>query len=99
MFLDHIWLVPLFPAFGAAMMFFFGRRMKKAAVSAVCVGAVVVAFVFACVAVVQYTHFAHGTGQPFEKIVYTWLGSGDAHLSFLKRDGTPAQFNADFGFL
>jgi NADH-quinone oxidoreductase subunit L len=99
MFLDHIWLIPLFPAFGAAMMFFFGRRMQKAAVSAVCVGAVVVAFVFACITVVEYTHFAHGTGQPFEKIVYTWLGSGDAHLSFLKRDGTPAQFNADFGFL
>jgi NADH-quinone oxidoreductase subunit L len=99
MFLDHIWFIPLFPAFGAAMMFFFGRRMQKAAVSAVCVGAVVVAFVFACFAVVEYTHFAHGTGQPFEKIVYTWLGSGDAHLSFLKRDGTPAQFNADFGFL
>ena len=99
MFLDHIWLIPLFPAFGAAMMFFFGRRMQKTAVSTVCVGVVVVAFVFACVTVVEYTHFAHGTGQPFEKIVYTWLGSGDAHLSFLKRDGTPAQFNADFGFL
>ena len=38
--------------------------------------------------VVEYTHFAHGTGQPFEKIVYTWLGSGDGHLNFTKRDGT-----------
>jgi len=98
-FLSRIWLIPLFPAAGAAIMFFFGRRMQKAAVSAVCVGAVVVAFAFACFTVVEYTHFAHGTGQPFEKIVYTWLGSGDANLSFLKRDGTPAQFNADFGFL
>ncbi len=99
MFLNHIWLIPLFPAFGAAIMFFFGRRLQKSAVSAVCVGAVVVAFLFACIAVVQYTHFAHGTGQPFEKIVYTWLGSGDGHLTFLKRDGTQAAFNADFGFL
>jgi len=99
MFLNHIWLIPLFPAFGAAMMFFFGRRLQKSAVSAVCVGAVVVAFVFACLAVVQYTHFAHGTGQPFEKIVYTWLGSGDSGISFVKRDGTTAQFNADWGFL
>ena len=98
-FLDHIWLIPLFPAFGAAMMFFFGRRMQKAAVSAVCVGAVVVAFLFACGAAWQYTQFAHGTGQPFEKVVYTWLGTGDAHFNFLKRDGTTAQFNADFGFL
>jgi NADH-quinone oxidoreductase subunit L len=99
MFLNHIWLIPLFPAFGAAMMFFFGRRLQKATVSAVCVGAVVVAFLFACLAVVQYTHLAHGTGQPFEKIVYTWLGSGDSHLAFVKKDGTAAQFNADFGFL
>src|SRR5271157_2956663 len=99
MFLNHIYLIPLFPAFGAAMMFFFGRKFQKATVNAVCVGAVVVAFLFACFTVVEYTHFAHGTGQPFEKIVYTWLGSGDGHLTFVKRDGTTAQFNADAGFL
>jgi NADH-quinone oxidoreductase subunit L len=99
LFLDHIWLIPLFPAFGAAIMFFFGRRLQKATVDAVCVGAVVIAFLFACFTVVEYTHFAHGTGHPFEKIVYTWLGSGDGHLNFTKRDGTLASFNADAGFL
>jgi NADH-quinone oxidoreductase subunit L len=99
LFLNHIYLIPLFPAFGAAMMFFFGRRMQKAAVSAVCVGVIVVAFLFACGAVWQYTQFAHGTGTPFEKVLYTWLGSGDSHLSFVKKDGAPAQFNVDFGFL
>ena len=99
MFLDHIWLIPLFPAFGAAIMFFFGRRLQKATVDAICVGAVVITFLFACFMVVEYTHFAHGTGQPFEKIVYTWLGSGDGHLNFTKRDGTLASFNADAGFL
>jgi NADH-quinone oxidoreductase subunit L len=99
LFLDHIWLIPLFPAFGAAIMFFFGRRLQKATVDAICVGAVVITFLFACFMVVEYTHFAHGTGQPFEKIVYTWLGSGDGHLNFTKRDGTLASFNADAGFL
>ena len=99
LFLDHIWLIPLFPAFGAAMMFFFGRRLQKAAVDAVCVGVVVLAFLFACFTVIEYTHFAHGTGRPFEKIVYTWLGSGDGHLNFSQRDGTLASFNADAGFL
>src|SRR6202158_2200049 len=99
LFLDHIWLIPLFPAFGAAMMFFFGRRLQKATVDAVCVGVVVVAFLFACFTVIEYTHFAHGTGRPFEKIVYTWLGSGDGHLNFSQRDGTLASFNADAGFL
>src|ERR1700676_4559335 len=99
LFLDHIWLIPLFPAFGAAMMFFFGRRLQKATVDTVCVGVVVLAFLFACFTVIEYTHFAHGTGRPFEKIVYTWLGSGDRHLNFSQRDGSLASFNADAGFL
>jgi NADH-quinone oxidoreductase subunit L len=99
LFLNHIYLIPLFPAFGAAIMFFFGRRLQKATVDAVCVGSIVVAFLFACFTVIEYTHFAHGTGQPFEKIVYSWLGSGDAQLNFARRDGTFATFNADVGFL
>jgi NADH-quinone oxidoreductase subunit L len=98
-FLNHIYLIPLLPAFGAAMMFFFGRRLQTATVNAICVGAVVLAFVFACFTVVEYTHFAHGTGRPFQQIVYTWLGSGDGHLNFVKRDGTLASFNVDTGFL
>jgi NADH-quinone oxidoreductase subunit L len=102
MFLTHIYLIPLFPAFGAAIMFFFGRRFQKATVNAVCVGAVVVAFLFGCGAVWQYTHWSSTPEhyhQPFQKIVYTWLGSGDGHLDFVKKDGTSASFNADAGFL
>jgi NADH-quinone oxidoreductase subunit L len=98
-FLDHIYLIPLFPAFGAVVMFFFGRRLRKITIDAFCVGTIVLAFLFACFTVVEYSHFAHGTGQPMEKIVYTWLGSGDAHLNFAKRDGSVATFNADAGFL
>ncbi len=98
-FLNHIYLIPLFPAFGAVIMFFFGRKLQKATVNAVCVGAVVVAFLFACLTVVEYTHFSHGTGQPFEKVVYTWLGTGDGHLTFAKKDGSPAPFNVEAGFL
>ena len=40
MFLENIYLVPLFPALGATLMFFFGRKLDKRTVSAVCVGAV-----------------------------------------------------------
>jgi hypothetical protein len=29
-FLSHIWLIPLLPAFGATIMFFFGRKLQKA---------------------------------------------------------------------
>src|SRR5216683_3320955 len=102
LFLDHIWLIPLLPAFGAVMMFFFGRRLQKATVDAVCVGMVVLAFLFGCGAVWQYTHWSatpEHYHQPKEVIVYTWLGSGDGHLNFAKRDGTLASFNADAGFL
>jgi NADH-quinone oxidoreductase subunit L len=100
LFLDHIWLIPLFPAVGAALMFFFGRRLQKGTVSAVCVGSVVLAFLMACGAVLQYTNWAPAHDhQPYEKILYTWLGSDTGHLNFQKSDGTPASFQADAGFL
>jgi NADH-quinone oxidoreductase subunit L len=99
-FLDHIWLIPLLPAVGAALMFFFGRKLQKATVSAVCVGSVVLAFLMACGAVLQYTNWAPAHDhQPYEKILYTWLGSDTGHLTFQKSDGTPASFQADAGFL
>ena len=99
-FLEHIWLIPLLPAFGAAMMFFFGRKLQKSAVSAVCVGVVVLAFIWSCGAVRQYMDYAHDVpGKPFEKIVYTWLGSDTGHLTYVTQTGTPADFKAEVGFL
>ena len=99
-FLDKIWLIPLLPAFGAAIMFFFGRRLQKRVVSAMCVGAVVLAFLFSCGAVVQYTHLAAANGhQPFEKTIYTWLGTDTGHTNYIKHDGATATFRADAGFL
>ena len=44
--------------------------------------------------------YAHDNpGKPFEKIVYTWLGTDTGHMNYVKRDGTPAPFQADAGFL
>jgi NADH-quinone oxidoreductase subunit L len=100
LFLNNIWLIPLLPALGAAVMFFFGRRLQKATVNAVCVGAVVLAFVMACGAVLQYTAWADANShRPFEKVIYTWLGSDTGHLDFVTHDGTLANFQADAGFL
>ncbi len=100
MFLTHIYLIPLFPALGAAIMFFFGRRLQKATVSAVCVGAVVLAFLMACGAVWQYTDWAPAHHrQPYETIVYTWLGTDIAHTNYVTHDGAQATFRADAGFL
>src|SRR5690349_3286158 len=99
-FLNHIWLVPLFPAFGAAIMFFFGRKLQQKTVNAVCVGAVVVAFLFSCVAVWQYTNYSRDNpGKPFQTILYTWLGTDTGHFNYVKRDGSVAPFQADAGFL
>ena len=100
LFLNNIYLIPLLPAFGAAIMFFFGRKLTKQTVSAVCVGVVVLAFLFACGAVLQYNAWADGhQHQPFERVVYTWLGSGTGHLNFLTKDGTSADFRIDAGYL
>jgi len=101
LFLDHIWLIPLLPAFGAAMMFFFGRKLQKSAVSAVCVGVVVVAFLWACGSVWQYASWAEAHGhQPYQQILYTWLGVDHGQLDYVMHDGkTLAPFHADAGFL
>ena len=100
LFLEHIWLIPLFPAAGAALMFFFGRKLQKSTVSAVCVGSVVLAFLMACGAVLQYVNWAPAHDhQPYQTILYTWLGSDTGHLNFQKADGTQASLQADAGFL
>ena len=100
LFLDHIYLIPLLPAFGAAIMFFFGRKLTKASVNAVCVGVVVLAFLFACGAVLQYNVWAADNNhQPYQKIVYTWLGTDTGHLNYSHQGRTPAEFKIDAGFL
>jgi NADH-quinone oxidoreductase subunit L len=99
-FLDHIYLIPLLPAIGAAIMFFFGRRLQKQTVSAVCVGTIVLAFIMACGAVLQYIPWADAHNhRAYEKIVYTWLGTDTGHANYTTHDGSPVSFQADAGFL
>src|ERR1700751_5757631 len=99
-FLKYIYLIPLLPAIGAALMLFFGRKLQKATVSAVCVGSVVLAFLMACGAVLQYTNWARAHAhQPYQTILYTWLGTDTGHLTYVAHDGTQAPFQADAGFL
>jgi NADH-quinone oxidoreductase subunit L len=99
-FLEHIWAIPLLPLLGATAMFFFGKRLSKRAVNAFCVGAVVVAFAWSCLAVYQYTHTytAQHPGQPFEKILYTWIGA-DTGIPGVGHADHPIKFGADAGFL
>ena len=102
LFLDHIWLIPLLPASGAVLMFFFGRKLQKATVSAVCVGTIVLAFVMACGAVWQYSQWSSAPEnfhKPYETILYTWLGTGTGHMNYVMQNGNSAPFQADAGFL
>src|SRR6202049_5090062 len=97
-FLSHIWLIPLLPAFGAAVMFLFGRKLQKTTVSAVCVGTIVLAFVMACGAVWQYSAWSsqpEHLHQPYQTILYTWLGSDTGHANYATLSGAPASFQAD----
>src|SRR5215471_4536701 len=100
LFLNNIYLIPLLPAFGAAIMFFFGRRLQKSSVNAVCVGVVVLAFLMACGCVLQYNTWADANNhQPFQRILYTWLGSDTGHMNYVTEGGAQAAFQADAGFL
>src|SRR3954447_25488774 len=99
-FLEHIWIIPLLPLMGAAVMFFFGRRLSKQTVNWFCVGAVVLAFAWSCLAVYQYTHTwtAQHAGEPYQKILHTWIG-GDTGVTGLGHAGRPIKFNADAGYM
>src|SRR5438046_1590728 len=139
-FLDYIWIVPLLPLTGAAIMFFFGRswgskyrpgaahhddagpspadtaydvhaahgpadphphppahhapdKLPHSVVNAFCVGLIVIAFVWSCLAVWQYTGWSQQNGgKPYEKVLYTWLGSDTGNLNYATYDGRSAEF-------
>jgi NADH-quinone oxidoreductase subunit L len=74
-FLDHLWLIPLFPLATAALMLFFGKRLPKTGVSVLCVGSVGLSFIYAVGAVLQLLAFdpAHRIAQ---QIMFEWLTPG-----------------------
>ena len=100
LFLDHIYLIPLLPALGAAIMFFFGRKLTKQTVNAVCVGVVVLAFLIGL-----------RRGDPVQRMGRRQRSQAvrehRLHLAryrhrtsdYATHDGTPANFQIDAGFL
>jgi NADH-quinone oxidoreductase subunit L len=91
LFLDHIWLVPLLPALGAATQLFVGRKLSNKAVTAVSVGLPGLSFAWAVGCFIQLLGISEG---PFIKILYTWLPLGPFRLS----NGTLGNFAVDVGF-
>ena len=74
-FLDNIWLIPLFPLAGAALMLLFGRRLPNRMVSAVCVGSVFVSLVYSVGAVVQLLERATAE-RVVQRVLFQWVTPG-----------------------
>ena len=93
-FLDHLWLIPLFPLATAALMLFFGKRLPNAAVSVLCVGSVGLSFIYALGAVLQLLA-ADPEHRVAQQIMFEWLTPGPMQMT----GGHIVPFVADWGFL
>jgi NADH-quinone oxidoreductase subunit L len=91
-FLEHIWLIPLFPVFGALLMLLIGRRLSNSVVSVLCPGMVGIAFAYSLGAVWQLASLPE---HRYELVLYTWLPGSLFHLF----NGQTAMLQADWGFL
>jgi len=93
-FLDHIWLIPLFPLAGAVVMLLAGRRLPNLVVTWICVGSVFVSLFFSVGAVRQLNHL-DGAYPHFEKVLFDWVPAG----STLTSAGKLTNFLAEWGLL
>src|SRR6266851_4069271 len=93
-FLDHLWLIPLFPLATAALMFFFGKRLPNITVSVLCVGSVGLSFIYATGAVFQLLA-ADPEHRVAQQILFEWLTPGPMQTA----SGHAIRFVADWGFL
>jgi NADH-quinone oxidoreductase subunit L len=92
-FLDHIWLIPLFPLATAAVMLFYGRRLSNQTVSWLCSGSVFLSFLYSVGAFFQL--IAKPSGERMAtKVLFEWIPAVTYHLL----DGRVAKFIAEWGF-
>ena len=92
-FLDHIWLIPMFPLITAAVMLFYGRRLSNNIVSWLCSGSVFVSFIFSVGAFFQ-TVAKPSAERVATKVLFEWIPAVPYHML----DGRIAKFIADWGF-
>ncbi|MBM3749036.1 MAG: NADH-quinone oxidoreductase subunit L, partial [Acidobacteria bacterium] len=107
-FLDAIWLIPLFPLFGALLMLLIGRKLDpqapgqagmpiprggaKALISVLCPGTVLLSLLFSVGAVMELARLPEKAHQVIQ---FTWL----AGLPFSTSGGALGRLAADWGFL
>jgi NADH-quinone oxidoreductase subunit L len=92
-FLEHLWLIPLFPLITAALMLFIGRLLPKAGVSVLCVGSVFLSFVHAAGAVLDLLS-RDPEQRVFQQILFEWITPG-----VMPAAGSLVPFIADWGYL
>ncbi|PYU48239.1 MAG: NADH-quinone oxidoreductase subunit L [Acidobacteria bacterium] len=93
-FLDHLWLIPLFPLATAALMLLFGKRLPNSGVSVLCVSSVGLSFLYAVGAVLQLLA-AEPDHRFFQKVLFEWLTPGPMQMT----GGQAIRFVADWGYL
>jgi NADH-quinone oxidoreductase subunit L len=93
-FLDHLWMIPLFPLVSAALMLFVGKRLPKAGVNVLCVGSVGLSFLYALGAVLQLLA-ADPEHRVAQQIMFEWLTPGPMQIT----GGHLVRFVADWGLL
>ncbi len=79
-FLDSIWLIPLFPLMGAAVMLLLGRKLPNSIIRFLCPGAVFLSFILAAGAVAQ---LASSPVKVHEVIQFLWFPPLQADWGFL----------------
>src|ERR1700758_2563326 len=93
-FLAHIWMIPLFPLAGAALMLFIGRRLPNSAVNVVCVSSVFLSMCFAFGAIFQL--IARPVGERVVNFtLFDWVPAGAMHTNA----GRFMNFNVPWGVL
>ena len=92
-FLDHIWLIPMFPLATAAVMLFYGRRLSNHIVSWLCSGSVFVSFIFSVGAFFQIVA-KPSAARVATKVLFEWIPAVPYHML----DGRIGKFVADWGF-
>jgi NADH-quinone oxidoreductase subunit L len=93
-FLAHIWLIPLFPLAGSALMLFIGRKLPNSAVNVICVGSVFLAMCYAFGAIWQLVS-RPATERLVSYNLFDWVPAGIMHMN----NGSIMRFNVPWGVL
>src|SRR5579863_9074968 len=77
----QLWLIPILPLLGFLLNGIFGKRLPKAAINAVAVGSVLLAFLWVLKSLNALGAFSGGLEETYKEHYYTWIQSGALNIS------------------